>query len=59
MTTREARNRAHSKYRREKCRTVQVTLFPTDRDIIEKLDSVDNKSGYIKGLIRADVEGGR
>lgn len=28
----------------------------SERDIIEKLDSVPNKAGYIKGLIRADIE---
>lgn len=27
----------------------------TDADIIEKLDSVENKQGYIKELIRADI----
>lgn len=27
----------------------------TDADIIEKLDSVDNKQGYIKDLIRQDI----
>lgn len=27
----------------------------TEQDIIEKLDSVPNKSGYIKSLIRADI----
>ena len=28
----------------------------TDPDIIAKLDSIDNKSGYIKQLIRDDIE---
>lgn len=28
----------------------------TDADILEKLDSVPNKAGYIKALIRADIE---
>ena len=28
----------------------------TDWDVLEKLDSVPNKQGYIKGLIRADLE---
>ena len=27
----------------------------TEQDIIEKLNSVPNKSGYIKQLIRADI----
>ena len=28
----------------------------TDADIIKKLEEVDNKQGYIKALIRADLE---
>ena len=28
----------------------------TDADILEKLNSVDNKQGYIKELIRRDIE---
>ena len=38
--------------------TVQTKLKlnkHTDTDIIEKLNSVDNKQGYIKELIRADI----
>lgn len=28
----------------------------TEQDIIDKLESVPNKAGYIKQLIRADIE---
>ena len=28
----------------------------TEADIIQKLDSVPNKAGYIKALIRADIQ---
>lgn len=28
-----------------------------DADIIRKLDTVDNKQGYIKTLIRRDIQG--
>lgn len=28
----------------------------TEHDIIQKLDSVPNKAGYIKALIRADLD---
>lgn len=31
----------------------------TEADIIEKLESVPNKAGYIKSLIRADIEKNR
>lgn len=49
--------KAQEKY--DKANTVQVRLKlnkKTDADIIEKLDSVDNKQGYIKTLIRKDAK---
>lgn len=30
-----------------------------DEDVIEKLDSVENKQGYIRSLIRADIAAGQ
>ena len=30
-------------------------ITTTEKDIIEKLESVPNKAGYIKSLIRADI----
>ena len=39
--------------------TVQVKLKlvkTTDADILAKLESVPNKQGYIKALIRADLQ---
>lgn len=30
-------------------------ITTTEKDIIEKLESVPNKAGYIKNLIRADI----
>lgn len=41
------------KYKRE----YRVACFTTtEQDIIDKLESVPNKAGYIKALIRADIE---
>ena len=31
-------------------------LKTTEKDIMDKLDSVPNKAGYIKALIRKDIE---
>lgn len=31
--------------------------FKYDGDVIEKLDSIENKQAYIKSLIRADIAG--
>ena len=38
-----------------KCYSLKV-MTRTEADIIEKLDSVPNKAGYIKELIRRDIE---
>lgn len=44
------------RYNKEKTKmyTIRVVL-DTEQDVITKLDSVPNKSGYIKSLIRADI----
>lgn len=49
---------SEAKTRWDRENTIVVTMklnLKTDADIIEKLESVDNKQGYIKGLIRADI----
>ena len=53
----EAQKRAREKY--ERANTVQFKMKlnkNTDADILAKLDSLSNKQGYIKSLIRADIE---
>lgn len=48
--------KATTKYNAEKTILVPIRLNKkTDADIIEKLQSVDNKAGYIKALIRKDI----
>ena len=47
---------AQTKYHREKTKHYAfAAMVNTESDIIEKLDSVSNKSGYIKKLIREDI----
>ena len=56
----EAQKRASAKY--DKLNTTQVILklnIHTDADILQKLESVGNKQGYIKTLIRADMKNKR
>ncbi len=46
--------------RYNKAHTVSLTIRlmkNTEQDILEKLESVPNKAGYIKALIRADMTG--
>lgn len=55
----EAALRAQKKYdqaNKDKYKNVFVKVNrETEKDIVEKLESVDNIQGYIKGLIRADI----
>lgn len=56
MTT-EAQKKASARY--DANNTVRVNLklnLNTDMDILEKLEGVANKNGYIKELIRKDIE---
>jgi hypothetical protein len=52
----EAATRAQAKY--DAANTVQVHIKlnkKTDADILQRLDGVPNKQGYIKEVIRADM----
>lgn len=53
----EAQKKASARY--DANNTVRVNLklnLNTDMDILEKLEGVANKNGYIKELIRKDIE---
>lgn len=51
--------RASRKYDKKNTRHVGLKLnLKIDADIIEKLDSVPSKQGYVKELIRADIKKG-
>lgn len=44
------------RYHKKNTKLFTIRLVETtEQDIIEKLDTVPNKSGYIKGLIREDI----
>ena len=56
----EAQKRAQEKY--DSNNTIQFKMKlngGTDKDIIDRLNEVENKQGYIKNLIRQDIKGGR
>nr|DAG42317.1 MAG TPA: hypothetical protein [Caudoviricetes sp.] len=47
---------AKERYDKAKTKMYTIKVFVnTEADIMEKLDSVPNKAGYIKSLIRADI----
>lgn len=53
----EAQSKASDKYNKENTLCVLLRLnFSTDRDVIQKLESVPSKMGYIKKLIRKDMK---
>lgn len=52
----EAQKRANEKYRKESVRQFAVRFYPADSDVWEHLQEQPNKAGYIKALIRADME---
>ncbi len=55
--TSEAQKRASAKYDANNTKRYGFKLnFNTDQDIIDHLDSIQNKQGYIKRLIRRDME---
>ena len=48
---------AKERYDKAKTKMYAIKVVETtESDIIEKLESVPNKSGYIKSLIRKDIE---
>lgn len=52
----KAQIKAVNKFNKEKTKCIQIRLNKsTDADILEKLDQVSSKMGYIKELIRKDL----
>ena len=54
----EAQRRAALKYRKEHTRTFTLTLYPSDRDIINWLDAQPSKAKAVKDAIRASMHAG-
>ncbi len=53
----DAQIRASAKYNKENVKRVILHFnITTDKDILDCLAKKDNKTGYIKQLIRADIE---
>lgn len=54
----EAQTRAKRNYLK-KCKQVNIVIYPTERDIAERIGEQGDKTGYIKGLIRDDIARGQ
>ena len=55
----EAQRRATERYRRKSTKQVIVRFYPGDMELYEHLRSQPNMAGYVKRLIREDMERGR
>lgn len=56
MPASDAQKRANAKYRKNNVKQVITRFYPADADLYEFVKSKDDMSGYIKSLIRADME---
>ena len=52
----ESQKRASAKYNKEKMAQRVVRFSPREADLLAYLDAQPNRAGYIKALIRADME---
>lgn len=53
----EAYKAAQARYDKERCTRVYLKLVKTaDADILARLEAVPSKQGYIKRLIRQDIQ---
>lgn len=56
MASTEAQRRASAKYDKANIVRRPLGFGPNDRDVLAWLDAQPNKAGYVKALIRADME---
>ena len=58
LKTSESQRRAVQNYKK-KVKRITVDFAPTETEVWEHIQAQPNKQGYIKSLIRADMEKGR
>lgn len=51
----DAQRNARKRYDK-RCRRLVVTVYPTETDILRKVEEQDSYNQYIKQLIRDDIE---
>lgn len=51
----EAQRKAKNKYR-DQGKRMTIDFYPSEADLIEQIEKQQNKQGYIKNLIRVDME---
>lgn len=56
MALTDAQKRAKAKYRSNTVKKILVEFYPSDAELYDKVQSQENKQGYIKDLIRKDLK---
>lgn len=56
MAVSDAQRRASAKYQKKSTRNVSIRFMPSDADLLAWLNAQPNKAGYVKALIREDME---
>ena len=51
----EAIKRAKQKYN-EKVTKITIEFYPSDAELLQKVNEQPNKQGYLKSLIKKDIE---
>ena len=51
----DAQRKAAKKYK-GKVKRIMLEFYPTEMDLLEHINQQQNKQGYIKNLIRADMK---
>ena len=52
----EAQKRATAKYQKEKMKQIAIRFSPNEMDVYDYIKSQQNIAGYIKRLVREDME---
>lgn len=52
----DAQKKATAKYKKKNVTTKGIAFYPADADLLAWLATKDNVQGYVKELIRSDME---
>lgn len=52
---RESQKRARDNWNKENRKNVSIAFYPADSELLDHLNKQENKAGYIKALIKADM----
>ena len=55
MAQTDAQRKAKAKYQRNAVKKMLLEFYPSDTELYEKVQAQKNKQGYIKDLIRKDL----